>query len=294
MEVIKLDNHEKIVKALKFLKVTFTTFYSPEILNTFFNKPGFNLYSVSIKNNTFFFIQKDKTKEVRFLFAVPPNDVIDLIKINFNAPYIACNELLVDPGDPNEIVDKEVIIRLEEYVELKDSKIRKQYNRALRENKNLIFKSFDEVSKDDLEIFWQTWAQQKALANEKFKDKTANDRNFLNLYSNNKDYFGVAAYDNNKLIAYSICIPFNKDSCLSGFNKALRGYTNLGLQISYEKAKVAFQKGFKYMNIGSINNDFKKQFLPFSDTQMLYAIEIWRNDTFKTLSPYGYTAGLLR
>lgn len=291
MEVEKLDNHEKIVSALGSVKIPFTTFACPEMLNTFFNKPGFNLYSIRNGESVFFFIQKDRTKEVRFLFVIPPNRVVDYVKNEFKSPYIAGNDLFEKPDDPNAISDIELTVNLEEYITLKDADVRKQYNRALRSNKGLIFKNFSGIPKEDLEIFWKAWAEQKSLASEKFKDRTDNDNNFLSLYSKDH-YFGVGAYDGSKLVAYSIGIPFDKDKCLSGFNKVLRGYTNLGLQISYEKAKIALEKGFKYMNIGSINNDFKKQFISFSEQQNLYGTEIWRSDIFKTLLPYGYTGGL--
>ena len=127
----------------------------------------------------------------------------------------------------------------------------------------------------------------------KFIDRTDSDKNFFHKYNGTKSCFGVAAYDGDILVGYSIGVQLDTEYCLSAFNKILRGYTNLGLQISYEKAQLVFEKGFKYMNLGSINNDFKKQFIPIAQQRNLYGTEICRDESFKTLSPYGYTPGLL-
>ena len=144
-----------------------------------------------------------------------------------------------------------------------------------------------------MEEFWVTWAADLASRREKFSDRTENDERFFDLYDDST-YFGIAAYNGLKLVAYSIGVHHSEGYCLSAFNKSLRGYTNLGLQVSYEKAKQAAALGYTQMNLAWINNDFKKQFLSIANPLMLYSFELCRNEEFKTLTPYGYTGALLR
>jgi hypothetical protein len=89
-------------------------------------------------------------------------------------------------------------------------------------------------------------------------------------------------------------IRLNDTICLGVFNKALRGYTQLGLQLFVERAKQAQQLQFKKISIAAVNNDFKKQFTKVAEYKPIYAFELFRKDEFKTLSPNGYTVILLR
>ena len=85
------------------------------------------------------------------------------------------------------------------------------------------------------------------------------------------------------------CNPFDSLHCVSAFNKCLRGYTNLGLEVSYRKAVLAHAQGYRLMALGGINNDFKKKFISISRLEPLYGYEIWREATFLTKTPHGYT-----
>ncbi len=107
-------------------------------------------------------------------------------------------------------------------------------------------------------------------------------------------FFGKCAYDGDKLVGYTIGIKSEDGLCLGAFNKCLRGYTQLGLQLFIERIKQAKMLGFKRISIAIVNNDFKKQFKKSGEYIPIYGYELYRDDDFKTLSPNGYTSVLIR
>ena len=290
----QLDSHEKILNAMKDMVLPITFFASPYLLNTFFNNTGFELWSGSVEGKTYIFIKKvDRefgNNEVRLLFALFPGTLIEEIKQVFNPPYIAYNELFIDPHKENQIEGDDVVISLSEYINLTNKGVRKNYRQAIKYNHHITVKPFQNIPKEDLEKFWKEWYIQRQ-GRPFAADRTHNDARFLSEYSD-VDYFGIAVYDGQKLIGYSIGIRYTDTLCISAFNKCLRGYRNLGLQISYEKAKQAFEKGFKSMCIGGVNNEFKKQLLHFAQKIVLYGFELERKESFKTKTPNGYTYAL--
>lgn len=293
MKIQRLDAYEKIVDALEKADAPVMFFTQAQMLHTFFNKEGFEFYCIKSSDSTYFFLRKAKTGELRLLFNLFPENSISFLKKEINPPYIAYNQIVENPQNENQFEEIEVVIDLEKYYNLENKKIRKHYNQAVRANRSLVFKEFKNIPKEDLEIFWKTWAEEVGTSREVFSDNTHHDKRFFELFDDTS-FFGVAAYDENKMVAYSIGVHHSEGYCLSAFNKSLRGYTNLGLQVSCEKAKQAWRIGYKKMNIAWINNDFKKQFLSISEQLPLYSFELWRTDTFKTKTPHGYTRGLLR
>jgi len=287
MEITRLDTHSKIVDAVRSAKLPFIFFATPEMLNTFFNKKNFALYAISEGTNTYLFVQKEHTKELRLLFADFPESAIAQLRETFNPPYIAYNELAQNPEKEHQVVATEVVVDLEKYISLADKTIRKQYHQAQKYN-HLTFKEFKNIPRSDIEQFLNDWAQMKQTQHPLFSYTLENDRNFFDKYTED-DFWGIAVYDDKKLVGYSIAIAIGTQNCVSAFNKCLRGYRNLGLQISIEKARMAYKKGYTHMNIGTINNDFKKHLLPIATTHHLYSYEFWRNENFKTKSPHGYT-----
>lgn len=292
MEISRLKNFREIESILKRSNLPVMFFTQAQMLDTFFNTENFELYVVEYENKNYLFFQKLRTKELRLLFDIFPAKLVEILKQEFNPPYIAYNELLDKPEKENEIEDKEVVVDLVKYMRLANKRMRKHYNQALRANTSLIFKPFKDISRADLEVFWKTWAEHLS-SREKFTDRTYNDARFLDKYDDTT-FFGVVAYDGTKIVGYSIGLHHSDGYCLSAFNKALRGYRNLGLQVSYEKAKQATNLGYSKMNLAWINNDFKRQFFAIADLLPIYGYELWRKEDFKTLSPNGYTAALLR
>lgn len=294
MKLTRLDTHDKIVAAIDTTGAPFTFFGSPYMLNAFFNNKGFELWSVEFQNETYIFVRKVEREyvnnELRLLFKIFPDELIAELKQEFDPPFIAYNELAEDPHQENQIEDIEVVVDIEKYVALEHKSTRKHYKQAVRDNVGIDIREFKDIPNEDLQEFWKTWMKQRE--DRPFAaDRTHNDAHFFELYSSDM-YFGTAAYVNGALVAYSIGVPFDEKRCISTFNKCLRGYTNLGLQISYTKAVLAKERGFTAMSLGGINNDFKKQFLTISTPTTFYGVELWRRQGFKTRTPHGYTGAL--
>ncbi len=294
MKLERLDTHTKILGAIEKSVIPFTLFGSPHVLNTFFNNTGFELWSAEFENETYIFVRKVDRKfvqnELRLLFKKFPDELVDQLKKEFDPPYIAYNELLEDQHDERQIEDIEVVVDVKKYVDLAYAPMRKHYKQAVKHNSSLEIKEFKNIPIEHLQEFWKSWLAQRA-ERPYAADRTHNDAKFFNIYSD-QEYFGVVAYEGDRIVAYSIGIGFDEGKCISVFNKCLQGYTNLGLQISYEKALLAEKKGYNKIALGGINNDFKKQFLHIADTMLLYGIELFRKPDFTTKSPNGYTYAL--
>ncbi len=294
MELLKLSSHQEIANIVQKKNLPLSFFASPHMLHTFFNNRGFDLWCVSYQENDYIVVRKiDRefgNNEIRLLFEIFPEEVVDFLKKKFDPPFIAYNELFMDPRKENQIEGVDVIVDLSKYVHLEDKNIRKHYRQAVRRNANLMFKDFDKEALEKLPAFWEQWLKDRA--DRPFAaDRTHNDARFFNEYTLDQ-YFGIAVYDGEKLVGYSIGVGVTATGCISAFNKCLRGYTNLGLQLSYEKARQVFEKGFTYMSIGGINNDFKKQFLHIAHQDPYYGFELERKESFKTRTPNGYTHAL--
>jgi hypothetical protein len=292
MKILTLDTNEKIVECISKMSLPEIFFMSPLILHTFLNKPGFNLYNIINKNNSFIFLRKEKTQELRLLFKILPEEFIEFLKKELDPPYIAYNELVEDPQKDNQIVDEEVFIDINALLQFEDGSIRRKYQSA-QKNNDVIVKNFTTEDRKNLEAFWIEWATQRTKKNEKFVSHADHDKRFFDLYKD-EDFFGKCMYDNGKLIGYTIGIKLTDTICLGAFNKVLRGYTQLGLQLFIERVKQAQSLGFKKVSIATINNDFKKQFTKVAEYKPIYAFELCRKKDFTTLSPNGYTGVLLR
>lgn len=292
MKIHRLKDYKDVCEVLEKKKLPLMYFTQPQMLDNFLNTDDLLLFTIEHEGKFYIFMQKKRTNELRFLFEIFPEDVISCLKKEFKPPYVAYNELIENPHKENQVEDVEAVVDIEKFVVLENKRIRKHYRQAEKENTRLVFKEFKNIPKKDIELFWKTWAEQLSVR-ELFADRTYNDARFLERYDESQ-YFGMVAYDEEKIVAYSIGVHHSGTYCLSAFNKALRGYKNLGLQISYEKAKQAHGFGYKKMNLAWIQNDFKKQFIPISKLLTLYGFELCRVEDFKTKSPNGYTGVLLR
>lgn len=292
MKIDQLKEYKDIYEVLEKKKLPLMFFTQAQMLDNFLNTDDLLLFTIEHDERLYIFMQKKRTNELRLLFEIFPDDAITYLKDEFKPPYIAYNELIENPHKENQIEVPEAVVDIEKFIKLEDKKIRKHYHQAQRENSRLVFKEFKNISRSDIEVFWRTWAEQLSVR-ELFADRTYNDARFLERYDESQ-YFGMVAYDEEKVVAYSIGVHHFGTYCLSAFNKALRGYKNLGLQISYEKAKQAHALGYKEMNLGWIQNDFKRQFIQISTLLPIYGFELSRVEAFKTKSPHGYTGVLLR
>lgn len=294
MKLSRLDTKQKIVDAVKNTKAGFTFLSSPKGLDMLFNNVGFELWSVEHEEELYIFVEKVNRKlwqgEIRLLFKIFPDELIEKLKAEFDSPFIAYNELLINPEKENQAIDEELIVDLEKYVSLENKNIRKHYKQAVKYNTGLVFKDFKNISMEHLRIFWSQWVSQRA-SRPFAADRTHNDARFFENYKDN-EYFGIGVYDKDLLVGYSVGVKFDEIRCLSFFNKCLRGYRNLGLQVSYLKAQQALDLGFKFMALGATNNEFKKQFTPISSKQYIYGYEIFRKPEFKTKTENGYTRAL--
>ena len=293
MKIKRLQTLEEIETMLQAGDFPVMFFIQAQILFSFFGEPDFEAYTLEHNAKHYFFFRKTRTGEIRILFTVLPDEAVEYIKSELKPLYIAYNQLAVNPEHEHQFDNTEVVVNIADLVQLKDKKIRKHYHQAVKKNTTLTFVPFKNIPIADLELFWKSWATDLTEAKEFFSDRTSNDKHFLGLF-NDDAYFGTVAYDEDKIVAYSIGLHYSKEYCLSGFNKALRGYTNLGLQISYEKAKQAAELGYKQMNLAWINNDFKKQFLAVAETIKTYDFELWRDVSFETKTPHGYTTMMMR
>ncbi len=293
MDLVRLDTHDKIVVAIQKTVLPFTLFGSPQILNTFFNNKGFELWSAVFKDETYVFVRKVEREyvnnELRLLFREFPDELIESLKNEFDPPFIAYNEIFANPQKDNQIEGIDVIVDVAKFVGLEHASIRKHYRQAVKSN-DIEIREFKGIPIEDLQEFWKTWFEQRS--DRPFAaDRTHNDAHFFDLYTSDQ-YFGAAAYTQGKLVAYSIGVGFDDGRCISAFNKCLRGNTNLGLQISYHKALLAAERGYTLMSLGGINNDFKKQFLSIATTQKFYGYELFRKPEFTTKTENGYTSAL--
>ncbi|HTH92858.1 MAG TPA: hypothetical protein VL576_00015 [Candidatus Paceibacterota bacterium] len=292
MELLHLDNHQKISDYLNGVSLANTFFASPIMLNTFLNKPGFCVYGVQDKSEKYIFIQKEGTKELRFLFKEFPDEVVEFLKKEFNPPYIAYNELVINPEKENQNIEEDAFVFIEKTLEFNDGSIRRKYNSALKNNTALVVKDFSEEDKKNLKAFWETWSTQKSERSETFIRHTDHDERFFELYTD-KDFYGKCFYDGEVLVAYTILVPLHGNVCLGAFNKCLRGYTQLGLEVFVERLKIAQKLGYEKISIAGAINLFKKQFKDI-EYMPVYCYELCRDESFKTKNANGYSTVLLR
>lgn len=262
-------------------------FSSPIMLDIFFNNPYFELWNIKGDSVNTLVVKKLRTGEIRILFKILSNDAVEYLKEYFNPPFMCYNLLTIDPKQPNQISNEEVIITIEKLLELSDSRIRHKYESALSKNKSVLINPYSADDASALQNFFHSWEQEKIELNEKFKSGIYHDELFIERYFGDKKVFGVCAKENEKIIGYSIGL--HDYVCIGAYGKCNRGYHQLGLQIFIERAKQAKLLGYKELNIAAVNNDFKKQFLPFSRIITEYGYEIFRTPTFQTKSPNGYT-----
>lgn len=266
-----------------------TIFSCPLILDVFFHNDFFELWSLKGGNINTLLVKKLRTGEIRILFEIIPHEAIEFIKNVFNPPFICYNLLSSDPKKDNQISTNELVVSIPKLLTLSDGNIRRKYLSAQKKNSDLIFKPYSVELVPDIKKFLKEWEQQLDERKENFVSGIFHDELFLDRYSKNKNIFGICVYDKNKLIAYTIIIRISDTFCVDGFNKCLRNYYQLGLQISIDRSRIASALGYSDMCLGPINNDFKKQFIPFSETFQVYGYEIFRLPTFQTKTPDGYT-----
>jgi hypothetical protein len=262
-------------------------FASPIILDIFFNNPYFELWNIKGDDTNTLVVKKLRTGEIRILFKVISNNAIEYLKDYFNPPFMCYNLLTINPEQSNQVSTEEVIINIDKLLELSDSRIRHKYQTAVSKNASISVIPYSANDVDALKKFFHSWDEEKLAQNEKFKSGIYHDELFVERYSHEEGIFGVCAYGNGNIVGYSIGL--NDYACIGAYGKCNRGYHQLGLQVFIERVKQAQLLGYKELNIATVNNDFKKQFLPFARTITEYGYEIFRAPTFQTKTPDGYT-----
>jgi len=261
-------------------------FASPIMLDIFFNNPYFELWNIQSDNVNTLIVKKLRTGEIRILFTIIPGDAIEYLKEYFNPPFMCYNLLISNPNQANQVSSDEVIIDIDRLLEFSDSRLRHKYEIAVSNNFISVM-PYSDNSTSALFNFLNSWEQEKLSQNKDFKSGIFHDELFLKRYANDKSVFGVCAYNGQKIVGYSIGL--NDYACIGAYGKCNRGYHQLGLQVFIERAKQAQLLGYKELNIANVNNDFKKQFLPYSRVITEYGYEIFRVPTFQTRTPDGYT-----
>ncbi len=262
-------------------------FSSPIMLDIFFNNQYFELWNIKGGNVNTLIVKKLRTGEIRILFTIISDEAVEYLKKYFNPPFMCYNLLMINPQQANQVSAEEVIIDIDTLLELSENRLRHKYETAISNNKSISVIPYSENKKSALFDFLNSWEQEKLLQNKDFKSGIFHDELFLERYANDKRVFGVCAYDGQKVVGYSIGL--NEYTCIGAYGKCNRGYHQLGLQVFIERAKQAQMLGYKELNIANVNNDFKKQFLPYSRTITEYGYEIFRAPTFQTKTPNGYT-----
>lgn len=256
-------------------------FFSPYTLNTYFTNNGKNLYIATQDEQETLIMSREKPKEIRFFFTNPPITIKEAIFDYFKPIYSAVNEVINPPKEVFALNRLEVKLFLPLIADLSDKNIRKEYNQCKRKHPNLRFEQYNPEHIKKIRLFIEKWNIARIEKTNKFMN-TENDLHFFKLYNYNPGVIGGVVMDGNDIIGISFAVPSLNGGLISVINKSLRGYTELGVFIYVERARFLCDKGFNRVHIGSVSNDFKKQFLREAIFHDIYSYELYKASNFKS------------
>lgn len=266
-------------------KIPPSFFTSSLILDTYYNKSKFKLGIINYKNEDYLFFTKLHRKEYRFLFKEPTPKLVELINKKHNLDYIASAFVLGKDFKHTEsdiiFCEEEVVLNLKNLLSEKNS-VYKDYVKSAKKNKNLKVEKYNySLHIDDLLKFIEKWKSTRSDDQNKYAN-TTNDLIFLSTFGADEKVKGVIIKDGENIIAYNLYTlnDLNNKECISAFSKVLRGYDNLGLILKIECIKSMLENSFEKVNIGDINNDFKKRLATHGEIIKLYAKKLYKNENF--------------
>lgn len=282
--VVKIEGNnahndlQEFLSRQKFLPIFF---FSPYTLNTYLTHNGKNLYIANYEGQEALIMVKEKPKEIRFFFTNPSVVIKEAVIQQFKPVYVAVNEVANSPKEAVAVNNPEVELFLPPIANLADKNIRKKYNQCKRKHPNLIFEKYNPDNIDKIRIFIEKWKVARSEKVDEFVN-AKNDLHFFELYNNNPEVIGGIVRDGNEIVAISVAVPSLDGGLISVINKSLRGYTELGVFTYVERSRFLCDKGFNRVYIGSVNNDFKKQFLQDAIFNDIYSYELYKASNFKS------------
>ncbi len=245
-------------------------FFSPYSLNTWLNNDVKSLYILGLGDEKVLVVYREKEDDLRILFDTPSQKMIDAIQNHFHPKFFSVNESATHPEVKSFYSDTEYQIQIEPVATLKDKRVRKKYNQAIRKNFGLRYESYKPEHVEKLKIFLKKWNTTRSELQNKFS-KSENDVHFLELYKDDPKLIGGVVFNEDDIVAYRIGVETIDGNILALFNKVLRGYTELGIFLYVEGMRQLHDLGYKSSYIGPVNNDFKKQFLKDAGATEVYS-----------------------
>lgn len=251
---LKPDETEKVMGIFKAESVQPSFYTSPYALNTFLNHGYKKLYIASNGNNYRIILHRTrKVSDVRILFKRGANDseLIEDIKEKFNPLYIAYNLLSEESeGDMPKSSYDEMIIDTKTIAEMVDKKIGHAYRYFTTKHPNIEFKIAELSHKNKIMTFLDEWCPVFSETHGQLTDGI-NDRRFLELYLDDKNAKGLLLFDGDKVVGISFFVPHIVNGVALGLiNKCLRGYSELGVGLYVNKARLMLENGFLKANTG--------------------------------------------
>ena len=282
--IVKIEGnnaHNHLQAFLSRQKFLPTFLFSPYTLNTYLTHNEKNLYIATKDGQEMLIMSREKPKEIRFFFINPSIAMKEAIFEHFKPIYSAVNEVINPPKEVVALNKPEVELFLPPIAELADKKIRKRYNQCKRKHPNLHFEQYVPEHIEKIRVFIERWNSTRTEKSNKFID-TKNDLHFFELYNYNPEVIGGVVMDDNNIVGISFAVPSLDGGLISVINKSLRGYAELGVFTCVERSRFLCGKGFNRVYIGSVSNDFKKQFLREAIFHDIYSYELYKAVNFKS------------
>ncbi len=283
------EGHEVIECFLKTKKVSSIFFCSPFTIQTWLNTEIKELYLASFRNEKILLVYDIKRKkDVRFLLEYPSDEFMRSVIEYFDAKYIGVNELHHIPPhieNPHDQCD-DYLVDVATVEGMFDGMVRREYNRCVRRHPRIFFKEVENSDRVAIKLFLEKWLYTRTDEQNKFS-RISNELYFIDSYLDNPQAYGGVVYDGDQIVALTFFVQSMIEGvALSTTSKVLRGYTKLGTYLSVEQAKMLKKKGFNKVNIGKMNNEFKRKFLLNATPLSIYAYEAWIKEGWKFTSNF--------
>ncbi len=265
-------------------------FTSAPLLNTFYNNNRLTLGIISYQNEDFLFFTKRFRKEWRFLFKEPNSSLIGAIHEKYGLNYIASafiTERDFHAGESDTICDEEQVVLDFKTILSEHDTLYKDYAKSISRETNLVIERYEyNTHVAGLLKFLTAWRHVRSDRQNKHAN-IFNDINFLAHFGFDERITGIVIKDAGNIVAYNLNLPNDLDAieCISAFSKVLRGHENLGIILKIENAKAMLANGFERVNIGHINNDFKKRLARHGSTIKLYSRQLYKDEKLELKMP---------